>query len=170
MLHAGREVRGVLRVSAVVERAVRQASGADARAIRDLLTAAQLPVEDLDRANVRFWVAGEGSSIVGGIGLERSGAAGLLRSLIVAPSTRRRGIGGALVKALERDAREAGVEEIVLLTQTAEAFFQRSGYGIVDRAAVPEGIRALEEFRSLCPASAVCMAKRLAKTGRNVDG
>ena len=160
----------MLRVNVVAEPTVRQASGADTRAIRELLRAAQLPVEDLDRASVQFWVAGEGSSIIGGIGLERSGAAGLLRSLVVSPSARKHGVGHALVKTLERDAREAGVEELVLLTKTAEAFFQRSGYRIVDRASAPEGIRALEEFRSLCPASAVCMAKRLAKNGRNVDG
>jgi len=160
----------VLRVNVVSETTVRQASGADARAIRDLLRAAQLPVEDLDRASVQFWAAGVASSIVGGIGLERSGAAGLLRSLVVSPSFRKHGVGRALVSALEHDAREAGVGELVLLTQTAEAFFRRAGYGIVDRADVPEGIRALEEFRSLCPASAVCMAKRLEKNGRNFGG
>lgn len=157
-------------MSALADLAVRRAIPADTRPIRDLLTAAQLPVEDLDRASVQFWVVGEGSPVVGAIGLERSGAAGLLRSLVVAPAKQKHGVGRTLVAALERDARQAGVDELVLLTQTAEAFFRRSGYGVVDRASVPAGIRALAEFKSLCPASAVCMTKRLATDGRRDDG
>ena len=45
----------------------------------------QLAVQDPPRAPV------------GAIGLERHGSSGLLRSLVVAPSQRGRGVGGALV-------------------------------------------------------------------------
>ncbi len=157
----------MLRVSESAD--VRQAAPADAREIRELLTGAQLPIDDLDRADVQFWVAERGSPIIGAIGLERAGAAGRLRSFVVARSARRHGIGRALLGTLEREARETGVEQLVLLTQTAESFFRCAGYGIVGRVRVPEGIRALEEFRMLCPASAVCTSKRRGGAERGVD-
>ena len=67
----------------------------------------------------------------------------------------------ALVLVLERDALSAGTEMLVLLTQAAAPFFARLGYSVVDRAYVPEEVNASAEFRSLCPASAICMAKSL---------
>jgi len=56
------------------------------------------------------------------------------------------------------------VDWLYLLTTTAETFFVRCGYEVIDRAAVPEEIRATAEFRDLCPASSLCMKKRLSKT------
>lgn len=82
-------------------------------------------------------------------------------NLALAPSHRQHGLGSALVAALERDAPVDDVSELVLLTQTATAFFERSGFLIVDRAMVPDQIKQGAEFRSLCPASAVCMARLL---------
>jgi amino-acid N-acetyltransferase len=141
---------------------VRAATAADAAAIRDLILGAGLPVADLDRApGLRFWVVEDGDRIVGAIGLEAFGAAGLLRSLAVAPPHRQHGLGSALVAALEREARTKGLELLVLLTETAEAFFAQRGYAAVERAHVPGEIRQSAQFRSLCPASAVCMVKRL---------
>lgn len=58
----------------------------------------------------------------------------------------------------------------MLLTQTAEAFFRLAGYENVERSAVPAGLRNLEEFRSLCPASAACMAKRLGNPEQGING
>jgi amino-acid N-acetyltransferase len=47
------------------------------------------------------------------------------------------------------------------LTLTAKTFFEQQGYRIIDRRSVPEDVQASEEFRSLCPASAICMVKKL---------
>lgn len=127
--------------------------------MRALLVAAALPTEDFEDAPMRFWVARDGDSVVGAIGLERHGDVGLLRSLVVSPRIQRRGIGKDLVATVERAALAAGVDLIVLLTQTAEAFFRQLGYAVVDRAYVPDEIKHSAEFRSLCPASAVCMTK-----------
>ena len=49
----------------------------------------------------------------------------------------------------------------MLLTETAEKFFRAIGYEVIDRRHVPEEIKQSAEFRSLCPASAVCMTKLL---------
>jgi len=96
-------------------------------AIRSLLTAAELPLEDLATADVRFLVATQDDEPVAAIGLESFEGAGLLRSLVVRADLRGSGIGGQLVDALESLARESGMDRLVLLTQTAAPFFQRRG-------------------------------------------
>jgi amino-acid N-acetyltransferase len=152
--------RYLLLMSAFGAAMVRDATREDYGAIRALLVSAGLPVEDLDTApGLRFWVAEESGEIAGAIGLEARGRAGLLRSLAVAPSYRQQGLGSALVEALEREAPADGVAELVLLTQTAAEFFNRRGFEVVDRSTVPEEIRQCAEFRTLCPASALCMVK-----------
>jgi amino-acid N-acetyltransferase len=78
------------------------------------------------------------------------------------PDHRNRGLGLRLVRRLELEAEASGLKCLVLLTQTAESFFARLGYSLIDRAAAPDSVKASAEFRSLCPASAVCMTKPLA--------
>jgi amino-acid N-acetyltransferase len=144
---------------------VRASKAADFRAVRDLLSAAQLPTEDLDSApGLHFWVAEDEDGIVGAIGLELFGPAGLLRSLVVAPLHRGHGLGSMLVATLEREARTRLAEVLVLLTETAEAFFRRHGFEAVEREYVPDEVKLSAEFQSLCPASAVCMTKLLPLT------
>lgn len=139
---------------------VRPATAADNGAIVALLQAASLPTQDLGAGGtVQFWVAEEGGRLLGAVGLERHGDAGLLRSLVVAPAARNRGIGTALVACLERTAAGMGVSRLVLLTGTAERFFRARGYSVVERNSVRDAVGTSAEFRSLCPASAVCMSR-----------
>ncbi|MGC1459272.1 MAG: hypothetical protein WA825_13445, partial [Steroidobacteraceae bacterium] len=59
--------------------AVRASTVADFQPVRDLLSAAHLPIEDLHTAaGLRFWVAEDEDHIVGAIGLESFGPAALL--------------------------------------------------------------------------------------------
>jgi amino-acid N-acetyltransferase len=149
-------------MNTAVERRVRASTSADRAAIRELLSASRLPVADLDTAaGLRFWVAERDGQVLGTIGLERHGNAGLLRSLAVSAAQRGRGLGRQLVATLEFEARSAGVEVLVLLTENAEAFFKRRGYAVVDRHRAPAELKQSAEFRSLCPVSAVCMTKSL---------
>src|ERR1035438_9418048 len=151
---------------------VRASTAEDLVAIRALLISAALPIQDLDSAaGLRFWVAENGGQLIGAIGLEPFGATGLLRSLVVSPSHRVHGLGSALVSVLEQEVNAQGVETLVLLTETAEGFFRRRGYRVVERSAVPDEIKQSAEFRSLCPASAVCMTKSPLSTSEGVfDG
>jgi amino-acid N-acetyltransferase len=76
-------------------------------------------------------------------------------------------LGRALVQSLEQRARDEGVNELVLLTQTAQTFFEGAGYRVIERESAPPSVQSSEEFRSLCPQSACCMSKRL---GEPVSG
>jgi amino-acid N-acetyltransferase len=142
---------------------IRNGQAADLPAVLRVLQGAGLPTADLESArSLPLWLLEAEESLIGVIGLERFGVYALLRSLAIAPSYQQRGMGRRLVARLERDAQADGVEQLVLLTETAEKFFRAMGYEIVDRQQVPEEIKQSAEFRSLCPASAVCMAKSLA--------
>jgi arsenate reductase len=146
---------------------VRPAAPAERGIVLQLLQQASLPVQDLGDADaVRFWVAEDRGQVVGAIGLERHGDTGLLRSLVVAPSARNRGIGRELVATLEREARRAGIGQLALLTQTARPFFERLGYAAIARDSAPDAVKESAEFRSVCPASATCMVKSLAEPGQ----
>jgi amino-acid N-acetyltransferase len=142
--------------------AIRPADTGDLSSVAQLLQNAGLPTTDLVSAHkFQSWVIVDKGSILGVIGLERFGREALLRSLAVAPAYRNRGLGQELVARLEHDARVQGIEQLVLLTETAQAFFQRLGYTTIDRAQVSDDVKHSAEFRSLCPASATCMSKGL---------
>lgn len=102
-------------------------------------------------------------TVVGAVGLEPYPPAGLLRSLVVAPRYRGSGVATALVARLLEAADARGVDELWLLTTTAEPFFRRLGFVAADRADAPAGVRASAEFRDVCPASAACLRIALAR-------
>ena len=94
--------------------------------------------------------------------MERFGPVGLLRSLAVSMGARGRGLGRALVSAMEDEARAAGVADIYLLTTTADRFFSKLGYVRIGRDEAPVAIRSTAQFSALCPSSAVVMRKSVA--------
>jgi amino-acid N-acetyltransferase len=146
----------------VVNPSLRPATGADAKVIRDLLERNELPTSDLSTARPEFVIATHDGQIIGIGALERFGSAALLRSVAVESQWRGSGVGRLIVKELEHRAQTAGITELILLTLTARDFFDRLGYKAKDRAQVPPAVLNSAEFRTLCPASAACMAKTLA--------
>lgn len=141
---------------------IRRGTSADLQNVIELLKSAGLPTADLaDIAHLRLWVMEAGDSLAGAIALEPYGTDGLVRSLVVAPQFRNRGYGSQLADRLEADAVRDGVQRLILLTETAEAFFRARGYLPVDRSSVSPEVRQSAEFRSLCPASARCLSKSL---------
>lgn len=135
----------------------------DRARVIELLQQAQLMDHELQhaRAPVDFLVMREAHEVVGAIGLQNAGGAGLLRSLVVLPSLHRQGRGAALVAAAERLAARRGIDDMYLLTTTVPGFFALLDYLRVDRASAPPAVQQTEQFATLCPASAVCMHKRL---------
>jgi len=137
------------------------ASADDLIAIRALLERSGLPTSDLESARPEFAVMREDGEVIAAGALQRFGSAALLRSVVVAPHRRGSGLGQAMVTGLEHIACAARISRLVLLTQTAAEFFARQGYRVIERGSAPEDMQGSEEFRSLCPSSATCMAKSL---------
>jgi amino-acid N-acetyltransferase len=133
-----------------------------AAALKALLLEAQLPFSDLTEAHLEHFIGcASGQALAGVVGVELYPPHALLRSLVVTPSERGRGIGRGLVTEAERHARAHGAHEIYLLTTTAERFFRHAGYEPVPRSAAPAAIRETAEFTAICPASAALMRKAL---------
>lgn len=138
-----------------------RASEEDFVAIRVLLEDSGLPTSDLESARPVFAVVRENGHIVAAGALQRFGSSALLRSVVVAKAYRGAGLGQAIVSELERLAQADQVQQLILLTQTAAEFFAHRGYRVIERGAAPHAMQGSEEFRSLCPGSATCMAKTL---------
>lgn len=119
------------------------------------LDAVGLPYDDVREAG-RLFYSSEGPH-PSFVGLEAFGGDALLRSLVVHPAARGKGVGRSMVEALLDEATESGIERLWLLTTTAEDFFAAIGFAPVAREAAPASIQATLEFRDLCPASATFM-------------
>lgn len=140
--------------------ALEPATDATIDAVRSLLHANELPVDDID-TSAGFVLARSDGDVVGCGGLEVYDTVGLLRSVAVAGDHRGQGYGRTITHHLEQTARQRGVSTLYLLTTTAAPFFASLGYASIDRSAVPDAIRATREFAELCPDTATCMTKEL---------
>jgi amino-acid N-acetyltransferase len=136
---------------------LRPAVAADHEAVCRLLQEADLPLDGLSATLEHFVVAEAGGKVTAAAGLELYGPDALLRSVVVAASLRGSGVGRRLVEAARRSARDLGVRGVYLLTDTADQFFARHGFAVIERAEVPAGIRSSVEFASVCPDSAIVM-------------
>jgi amino-acid N-acetyltransferase len=153
----------MLRVNRPASFELRTATARDAEGIRALLEQSTLPTADIAASRPEFIVAYEDATLVAVGGLQRFGTTGLLRSVAVSPTRRGHGLGHAIVQRLEQTASDTGVTELVLLTQTAEQFFAQRGYRVIQRQCASAAVQESAEFRSLCPQSACCMSKTLAR-------
>jgi amino-acid N-acetyltransferase len=140
---------------------VRNAEPADLPAVLDLLGRAQLPTAGVADTLPQFVIAEDGGRIVGAVGLELYGASALLRSAAVEETWRGCGVGRTLIERALDLARERHIEDVFLLTTTAEHYFPRFGFACVPRDAVKPEVQVSVEFREACPASAVAMRKSL---------
>jgi amino-acid N-acetyltransferase len=140
---------------------IRNATNADLPAVERLLSASNLPLDGVKDNFSNFVVAEDEGEIAGAIGLEEFGAVALLRSAVVSPEHRGSGVGRRLVERLLEGAEVAGIEELYLLTTTAEKYFPRFGFTRTTRSAVPDTVKASPEFQGACPDTAVVMTRRV---------
>jgi amino-acid N-acetyltransferase len=129
--------------------------------IKQLLSDASLPSQDIDQHISHFIIAEKSGELIGVIGLELIGKVALLRSAAVVNSERGTGLGKELVAKIKSYAQLNNVEQLYLLTTTASGFFQKLGFERIDREQVPQAIKNTAEFKSICPVSAVCMKLNL---------
>ncbi len=128
----------------------------------ELLNECGLPYSDLTESSFEtFLGCGDESNPKGIIGLELHGEDALLRSLAISADARGQGCGKELVTKLEELASSKRVRNLYLLTDTAEKYFERLGFVIVERHLVSNSIRDTEEFSSLCSEDAVVMRKAI---------
>ena len=137
------------------------AAAADLPAVRRLLERADLPLEGVAEHVDTMVVAKDGDEVLGAAAVEMYDDGALLRSVVVSPAVRGRGLGRQLTEAALEVARARGSRMAFLLTTTAETFFPKFGFEQITRADVPASVQASIEFRSACPDSAVVMRKRL---------
>jgi len=134
---------------------------ADLPAVRALLSAAHLPEAALGRHVENLLVARAGGRVVGAAAVEAYPPVGLLRSVVVDEPLRGRGLGAALAHRAIDLAGDRGVDDLYLLTTTAEGFFERFGFTVIPRSDAPPAIAATEEFREACPEGATLLFNRL---------
>ena len=140
------------------------ASAADEDQVKQILNASGLEHRDISASRLQHFLKAQdkkASTLTGVVGLELKGNVGLLRSLAVAETFRRRGLATQLVSKIEAYARSKKIDTLYLLTLTAEDFFSARGYHKTDRKSAPAALQETTEFKSLCPQSAVCMKKHL---------
>ena len=140
---------------------IEAASQRDVPDIQRLLQSVALPVEGAGDRLATTLIVREDSRLIGTAALELYAEGALLRSVAVEPGRQGSGLGQALTEAALRLAREHGAAAVFLLTTTAQRFFPRFGFEPITRDDVPESVKASDEFRGVCCASAVVMRKTL---------
>lgn len=133
--------------------------------LKSFLEASNLPHEDLNIEKIGshsfvFYVEDSGQFLGSG-GLEYYGHAALLRSVAVESSARGKKIGQKIIADLKLRAKNKGLRQLFLLTETAPEFFSKIGFHEIDRTSAPDSIKSSTEFLHICPTSAVCMKLEL---------
>lgn len=130
--------------------------------ILQMLSNAKLPAGDLPASLANFFVAlNDDDKVVGAAGLEIYGDDALLRSLVVLPEHRGKGIASRLIGSIESLAKQHKITTIYLLTETAPEYFGNKGFMQIKREAVSKPVQASSEFSQICPVSAIVMKKQL---------
>ena len=138
---------------------LRTASTSELETVVDLLNRSGLPTAGVADNFSEFLVAQADGKLVGVVGLELYGQSALLRSVAVEESWRGSGVGRVLVERALDLARERGIDDVYLLTTTADNYFPKFGFVCVGRDEVAQGVRTSVEFQSACPESATVMHK-----------
>ena len=130
--------------------------------VASLLVMNQLLVTDLSPEDMKnFWGAKLNGKIVAVGGIQIFGTDGLLRSIAILNQHQRNGYGKLIVEAVEDYAETIGLQNLHLLTETAEAFFHQLNYTTRPRLKAPCHINSSLQFTELCADDAVYMVKQL---------
>jgi len=126
-----------------------------------LLQSCGLPTADLN-PGTQLFVLEDGNEVIGTIAVEYDFNSALLRSLSVPEERRKEGIGTRLVGFIEDYVRKQGVQNIYLLTTSADSFFRTKGYNVIGRDSAPDFIKSTSEFTTVCSSTSTLMTKQLA--------
>ncbi len=127
----------------------------------NILKRNNLSYSDLMDSKIYMLGAFKGNELIGICGLEIYGNTGLFRSLVVAENYRTTGIGKRLHQSILAQSLVHGLNQLYLLTTSAETYFEKLGWEKVKRDEVQEDVKKSAEFSELCPDTAICMMFRL---------
>jgi arsenate reductase len=140
---------------------VEPATPTDRAAVERELANARLPLDGLsDQFPSAYVLVRRDREVIGLAGLETFGRSGLLRSVLVVPDARGRGVAHALVADRLAAARRAGLDGVYLLTTSAADYFARHGFVRVERASLPAELAASSELGASVCATATPMTLR----------
>ena len=131
--------------------------------LENLLRCNQLPARDCAEQTQNFYGVFDEDKLVAAGGLESAANFSLLRSVVVHGQYRRQGLAKSISEFLINLADSEGREAVYLLTETAEAYFEKLGFSRVARAQAPAAIKQTLQFTSLCPDTASCLIMTLAQ-------
>ncbi|WP_421611973.1 arsenic resistance N-acetyltransferase ArsN2 [Agrobacterium tumefaciens] len=124
--------------------------------LRTALAGSDLPTDDIgDEGRTFFRIVSDDNQTVGFAGLEACERDQLLRSVVVLPGRRGKGVGLAAVEAVLVHVEASS--DVFLATTTASPFFARLGFIEVHRENLPGAVLATRQLSSLCPSSATIM-------------
>lgn len=144
---------------------ISQASANNASSLTEvgaLLQEVGLPAEGVAAHFSHFLLAREEGKLCGCVGLEIYDDVALLRSLAVAPTQQKTGLGKLLTENILAHARAANGREIVLLTTTAHDFFvNKFGFTVAPRDEYNEKLALSPEWNLPRCSSAVLLRREL---------
>jgi amino-acid N-acetyltransferase len=136
---------------------IRRSRPLDLPIVQALLEEASLPTLGVADHFPQFFIAETSGRIVGAMGLEVYDETGLLRSAVVTPDHQKAGIGNMLFNSLLDQARGLGIRRLILLTNTAEKYFERRGFRRIEQKSVVGRVTGSVEFSGACPSHSACM-------------
>jgi len=145
-----------------MEIVVRKADENEYEEIIHLLSSNALPISDLDEKNIELYVGLSNGKIVATVGMESYGDCALLRSLSIKEEYKNKRIGETLLQFINDTCQRRAIQSLYLLTTTADHYFKRFGFDVIDRSHTPSVIQSTREFCGICPSSAIIMRKNLA--------
>jgi amino-acid N-acetyltransferase len=141
---------------------LRPAVDSDVGTVTEMLREADLPAGGIEEQfGGAFVVAEEDGRVVGAGGVEVYGRYGLLRSVVVRPQLRGKGLGEAIVSDRLHWAARRGLRAVYLLTTTVPEFFEKIGFTEMSRAEMPTEVQGSKEYSEVCPVTATAMVLRL---------
>ena len=126
---------------------IRRATPADREGMHQVLTAAGLSTLEVPDPCSYFWVACQGSVIVGTCGLEIDHRAGLVRSVAVDQALRAGGVGRSLLDACTQFARAQGLEQLYLFSKDTGSYFLQHGWEEVPVRTAAEALQAAAQVK-----------------------
>jgi amino-acid N-acetyltransferase len=129
--------------------------------VKKLLVENDLPIDDVEDNEVHLFVCQDKGQITGVVGVEVYDSIALLRSLAVDSNHIKLGIGKTLVEFALQYLTKNGINEIYLLTTTAEGYFLKFGFKSINRSKIPSAIQKTKQFESICPQTAIVMSRSI---------